>query len=117
MIAYDASCRDHTGAQVWTVVLPLFCPRPLACVGLEPGCMLAMLSGDANGQQDNKKIDELISIIQSARLARKEQILGTQPCRLARRFQRWGRANGLSGKMLQRSPCSPRCISPWPSDR
>jgi hypothetical protein len=43
---------------------------------------MLILSCAANGQQDkldNKKIDELISIIQSSRLARKQQILVRNP--------------------------------------
>ena len=87
-MACDASCCDHTGAQEWTATLPLLSPLPLACVGLEPGCML-MLSCAANGQQDNKKIDELI-IHYPICSARAEVDLVAQPYRLVPQIQHAG---------------------------
>jgi hypothetical protein len=83
---------------------------------------MLMLSCAANGQQDNKKIDELIFHYPICS-ARAEADLVAQPCRLARRFQRWGKAANLrmtfKGEVLQlqRPPCSPCFVPSWLSDR
>jgi len=76
---------------------------------------MLMLSRAANGQQDSKKIDELIFHYPICSAHAETADLGAQPCRLAHRFQRWGKAAILrlkdewsSREVLQHSPCSPR---------